>query len=180
MKPREPRRSVMLSARMRLGACWGSARILNISSRGMLLESTEALSRGTYVEVCRGRYRVVARVVWNRDNQCGLVAQDPLPIDAIISEPDKSKGPPPPANDAAAGERRSAARARDARALRFERSRSLSQGLQFAAIAAFGASAAIGAYATVRQSLACPILSVTASLSGEAVHACATAAGQNS
>ena len=154
----------MLSARMRLGACWGSARILNISSRGMLLESTEALSRGTYVEVCRGRYRVVARVVWNRDNQCGLVAQDPLPVDAIISEPDKSTGPPPPANDAAAGERRSAARASDDRAQRFERSRLLSRGFQFATISAVGIFAAVGAYAAVRESLHCPMSKVAAVL----------------
>ncbi len=157
---------------MRLGASWGSARILNISSRGMLLESTDAPSRGSYVEVYRGSHRVVARVVWNNDNQFGLLAQDRLPVDAIISEPDKSKGPPPDAADAAAEERRSRARASDDRAQRFESSRLAARCLQFAAISAVGAFAAVGAYATVRESLQCPMSNVAAVLTHEETKRC--------
>jgi hypothetical protein len=114
----------------------------------------------------------VARVVWNRHNQFGLIAQDRLPVDAIIHEPDKSKAAAPAQDDRGAQERRSAARAREAQAQRFASSRLAARSFQFAAVAAFGASAAVGAYATVRQSLACPMSNVAAALSGRAALPC--------
>jgi hypothetical protein len=137
----------------------------------MLLECPEAPRRGTYVEVCRGRHRLVARVVWNRKDQVGLIAQDRLPVDSIICEASDSKAATS-TEDRGAEERRSADRVRESQAQEFARSRFAARGFQFVAVAAFGASAAVGAYATVRQTLACPMSSVAAALSGKAALAC--------
>ena len=49
MKQREPRRKVMLSARLRQEVGWSDANILNVSSRGLLLHGTIRPARGSYL-----------------------------------------------------------------------------------------------------------------------------------
>lgn len=86
MKPRERRRTVMLSARMRSAASWHDACILNLSSRGLMLQTEVPPERGAYLEVRRGPHVIVARVIWTRQQRVGLKAQDPLPVEAIVRQ----------------------------------------------------------------------------------------------
>lgn len=78
---------------MRVGAAWRNASLLDLSSRGLMIQASEPPPDGAYLELRRGRHIIVARVIWSRDRRCGLRAQDELPIDAIIAEPDRSAGP---------------------------------------------------------------------------------------
>ena len=173
MRPREPRRKVLLNARMRLGASWGNARILNISSRGLLIEGESAPPRGSYVEVRRGQHVIVARVIWTDSSRFGLFTQDPLSVEQIVSEPNRAAAPCP-GTDAALVERRSAARIQEAHAQRLDASRQAGRAFQFAAMVAFGTSAAVAAYEGVQQSLACPMSQVTAALSHDEAPSCET------
>src|SRR5512141_1251257 len=98
MKAREPRRKVMLKARLRIGAAWRDACILDLSTRGLMIQANEPLRGGSYIEIRRGQHVIIARVMWTRDRRCGLLTQDPLSTEAIIAEPDRSQaaGPVPP------------------------------------------------------------------------------------
>jgi hypothetical protein len=75
----------MVGARIRIGAQWGDARILNVSSRGMLIQSGQVAPKGSEIELWRGDLRIVARVVWRNGSQAGLVSEDRLPVDEILS-----------------------------------------------------------------------------------------------
>ena len=75
----------MLPARMRTGAQWSDACILNISSRGMMIHSGRAGPEGTTVELRRGDHVIVARVVWREGGRAGLQVDDRLPVDEILS-----------------------------------------------------------------------------------------------
>ena len=88
MKSREPRGKVLLGARIRHGLRWDDIRILDISSRGLCLHGRNASPRGTYVELRRGRQQIVARFVWTAEEKFGVVAQDPIAVEAVISDPD--------------------------------------------------------------------------------------------
>lgn len=112
MKPREQRRSVMINARMRSGASWSDALILNLSTRGMMVRSDRPPGPGSYLEIRRGPYVIVARVVWSRSGQFGVQTQDPVPADGLIRAPDAVAAP---AHGARGGgpERRSAPRSLD-------------------------------------------------------------------
>jgi len=76
---------------MRVGSAWNDVSIVDISSRGLALHAADPPPRGSYLEVRRGRHVIVARVVWAQQQKLGLRRQDPLAIDAIISEPDGAK-----------------------------------------------------------------------------------------
>ena len=76
---------------MRVGAAWHDVCILDISSRGLALQTADPPPRGSYLEVRRGRHVIVARVVWADQQRLGVLSQDPLAIDAIIGEPDGAK-----------------------------------------------------------------------------------------
>lgn len=73
---------------MRAGASWSDACILNMSSRGMLVHAPTTPSRGSYLEIRRGGYVIVARVVWANDNRFGVQTQDIVPADDLIRNPD--------------------------------------------------------------------------------------------
>lgn len=84
-RPRELRRRVMVSARLRSGAQWSDACILNISSRGLMIHSARAGPEGSLVELRRGDHVMIARVVWRRGGRAGLRSDEPLPIEQILS-----------------------------------------------------------------------------------------------
>lgn len=164
VKPREPRQKVLIRARMRLGSSWGDVNILNVSSRGLLIQSRDTPPRGAYLEVRRGRQAIVARVVWSEQQQFGVRTQDPLSIEALIREPDLSAAPArSAAQDAAARvERRSVDRR--ALACRHESSRHVSRALEYACVMLVGGIAALSAYGLVADSLARPLAKATAAL----------------
>ena len=162
MKPREPRKKVMIKARMRVGAAWRDACILDLSSRGLMIQANDPPPGGSYLELRRGRHVIIARVMWTRDRRAGLRAQDALPTEAIIAEPDHSAGPP----IVAGSERRTAPAARAVRPTDHEHSRWQSRAWEFASVVFVGAAFATVAYGAVASALERPLASVENALSG--------------
>lgn len=98
MKAREPRRKVVVPARLNAGPKWVDAVILNVSSRGMLVRSDTPMAVGTYVDLRRGRQVIIGRAVWIDGNQFGVLAQDRIDIEALLGElsrPSSADGPRP-------------------------------------------------------------------------------------
>src|SRR5438270_13686625 len=84
-RPRELRRRVAVPARVRTGEQWADACILNISSRGMLIQSARPLVEGSFVEVSRGDQSIVARVIWSEAGRTGLRSEERLAVEDILS-----------------------------------------------------------------------------------------------
>ena len=153
MKPREPRRKVMIQARMRSGALWSDALILNMSSRGLLVRSDHPPNRGSYLEIRRGGYVMVARVVWSNAGRFGVQTQDVVPAERLISDPD---GAALPASSSAINqmERRAAPRAAQ---VRHDSSRQKARAIEFAAISLTCAFVAIPIGIAMIEVLAKPL-----------------------
>lgn len=160
MKAREPRRKVMLKARMRIGAAWRDACILDLSTRGLMIQASEPVRGGSYIEIRRGRHVIIARVMWSQDRRCGLLTQDPLPTEAIIAEPDRSRDgemvppverrisrPPPTVFD-------------------HEQSRWRARAFQFALVVMAGGACGTIAYGAVSDALSRPLAAVETALAG--------------
>src|SRR5215213_9934355 len=84
-RPRELRRRVVVPARVRAGAQWSDACILNISSRGLLIHSLRPAPIGSTVQIVRGDHLIVARVMWSDAGRSGLRSDERLPVDEILS-----------------------------------------------------------------------------------------------
>jgi hypothetical protein len=84
-RPRELRRRVVLPARVRNGAHWDDACILNVSSRGLMIHSARAGAEGSLVELRRGDHVIIARIVWREGARAGLQSDDRVPIEEIVS-----------------------------------------------------------------------------------------------
>src|SRR5438309_3539610 len=85
LRPRELRRRVMVRARVRSGAQWGDACILNVSSRGLLIHSAWPVVEGSTVEILRGEQLITARVMWCEAGRFGLHSDERLPVEDILS-----------------------------------------------------------------------------------------------
>ena len=161
MKARETRIKVLIEARMKAGTCWNDVRVLNLSSRGMMLQAPQPPRRGAYVEVRRGRHVIVARVVWSEAQKFGVSTQDRLSIDSLINE-----NFPPVPREAVSGvpiERRAKPRIS---AEGWEKSRYRGRAMEFACIAFAGATAAVVGFGAVESALAQPLLAINAALAG--------------
>lgn len=86
-RPREDRKTVRITVRVRTDAGWIDATIRNLSSRGMMLHSVRPFRRNQFVEIARGGTRVVGRVVWSDDANFGLQAQDAIDLHALLAKP---------------------------------------------------------------------------------------------
>lgn len=86
MKAREPRHKVLVRARMHAGGGWHDTCILNVSSRGLLLQAAAPPAKGTYLEIRRGPHVIMARVVWTKSHRFGVKTQDVVRLDAITGE----------------------------------------------------------------------------------------------
>ena len=75
----------MLPARLRVGVRWSDACILNISSRGLMISAGNAFVEGSTVEVRRGAHAILARVMWREGPKAGLWADEPLPVEDIVT-----------------------------------------------------------------------------------------------
>lgn len=93
---------------MKAGPEWHDTCILNISSRGMLLQAAEPPVRGTYLEIRRGALVIVARVMWSKHHRFGVKSQDKLPVEVIVRDVEV----PVVGGGIRVGERRTASRAR--------------------------------------------------------------------
>lgn len=159
MKPRELRHKVLIDARLRHDRGWADARILNLSRRGLMVRTRDAPPRGSYVEIHRGEYRIVARVVWTSGGRFGARTQDVLSIEAMTG----GCAPPEPANRD--NERRRVLRAETV-GERHERSRRWGRRAQMVAVTAFSCLAAFLSFDLVRDTLSRPLRLVEARLGG--------------
>jgi len=153
----------MIKARMRVGSGWRDACILDLSSRGLMIQANNPPAGGSYLELRRGRHVIIARVMWSRDRRCGLRAQDELPTEAIIAEPDQTTGPLIVAGKG----RRVSPAARAPRITDHERSRCRSRAWEFASLALVGVAFATLAYGAVANALDRPMVAVGMALAGK-------------
>jgi hypothetical protein len=153
MKARDPRLQVCVPARMHTGADWVGVTILNMSSRGLMIQTDGQLTRGSYVEVRRGTQMIIGRVVWARDGRLGLRSQDQIDVAAIVNEPRLSSRPG--ALPGKSAERRHAPRqiAAPTIAQRAERSRRFATAFQFISITVAGVGASVTLFVVVGQFL---------------------------
>lgn len=156
--PRELRRRVMIPARLRNGAQWTDACILNISSRGLLVHSPRGVPQGSTVELRRGEHVIVAQVVWRDGLRIGLQAEDRLPMDEIISL-DRAATLQLTAG-VAQGERRKQRRSPAMEA------RLRGRAMEFISVGVIAASLAVTIWSMVEQALARPMAAVAAALGG--------------
>lgn len=153
----------MISARMRAGATWSDACILDLSTRGMLVRSATMPQRGAYVEVRRGVHVIVARVVWSSPDRFGVQTQDPVPADRLILDPEGISAPPA---SSASGflERRAATRPpRD----RHDRSRRTARAMEFGTLLLLGAVATAIVGDAVAHTFGKPMTALNVALGGD-------------
>ena len=149
-----------VAARLRMGASWSDACILNVSSRGVLIHVPQPPQRGSYVELRRGNQVIIGRVMWSKGSRAGLRAQDRVPVEAILTSK-ASQGFRLTAPGGTPVERRRSARTH-------EQSRSRSRAFEFASIAALGAVLSITLVSVVSRAVAEPLSRVRTALSGQA------------
>jgi hypothetical protein len=154
-RPRELRRRVVIPARLRSGCGWTDACILNISSRGLLIHSALTGPQGSTVELRRGDYVIVARVVWQDGARAGLCAEELLPVHemlrfnpsaVILAASDKV-----PLDPRSLKRRRTDRRAQGAR-------------IEFAGVMLIVCSLAATAFMMIEQALQAPMAAVRAAL----------------
>lgn len=158
-RPRELRRRVMLPARLRNGAQWTDACILNVSSRGLMIQSARAGPEGSDVELRRGDHVIVARVVWRSGHRAGLRTEERIPVEEIMSLTGSS------ALQLVASEGALVERRRHRRPSASQ-SRMAGRAIEFAAVVAVGLALAGGAWSMARQALQRPLAEVSAALGG--------------
>ena len=163
IKAREARRSVVIQARMMDGASWKDVCIRNISSRGLLLHTESPPRPGSYVDIRRGWYTIVGRVIWSSDRQFGVNTQDALSIDDIVQDRSRSRQPSDSVQNAAPVERRTSPR-NASHAHKHELNRQLSSTLQFSFLVLLSLFVAGTAFALVRDALAHPLTSIASNL----------------
>lgn len=151
--PRELRRRVVVPARLRHGASWTDACILNVSSRGLMIHTGRPIVEGTQVEVRRGDHIIVARVMWRDGGRAGLKAEERVPVEEIMT-----LGQSPSLQlTAATGERRKHPRPGD-------RSRLRGRAIEFAGVVTIAVSLAGAGLAMIEQAFARPLAMVSAAL----------------
>jgi len=152
-KPRELRRRVVVPARLRHGAAWTDACILNISTRGLMIHTGRQITKGTRVEVRRGNHVIIARVMWRDGGRAGLRAEDRVPVEEIVTLGQS------PILQLTAGpvERRKHPRIQ-------ERSRLRGRAMEFGAVIAIGACLAVAGLNMVQAAFALPFEMVSAAL----------------
>ena len=158
-RPRELRRRVVLPARLRTGAQWSDACILNISSRGLMIQSGRAGPEGSVVEVRRGDHVIVARVVWREGARAGLATDERLPVEEIMSL-GQSSALQLVASNGNFIDRRKTPR------LGHGDSRIRGRALEFAGAGAIALVLALGVWDMAEQALAVPLAKVEAALPG--------------
>jgi hypothetical protein len=143
---------------MLTGAVWSDACILNISSRGLLIQSGRSTPQGSVVELRRGDQVIVARVVWRDGIRAGLRAEERLPVESILTLSQSASLRLTASSD------RPVERRLDRRA--HEESRHRARAFEFASIIVVSACLGATAFTMVEQALARPMAFVEAALKG--------------
>jgi hypothetical protein len=144
---------------MRVNSSWSDACILNISSRGLMIQVGRGAPNADMVELRRGRHVIVARVVWRDGSRAGLHCDDRLPVEEILL---LSQAPALQltAPQGAVVERRQQQRGAH------ERSRVRGRLFEFASVAVIGCGLAVTLFTMVEEALAKPMVAIRAALGG--------------
>ena len=141
---------------MRASCGWSDASILNISSRGLQVNTTRAAVQGTTVEIWHGEHLIVARVVWRKGTRAGLQAEQRVPVEELMTLSHVPKliltAPNWPGL-----ERRKRPRSHD-------ESRFRSRAIEFAGLTIVVASLALGGFVMLQEAFARPLAYVQAAL----------------
>ena len=158
-RPRELRRRVVLPARVRVHSSWCDACILNISSRGLMIQVSRGAPSADTVELRRGEHVIVARVVWRNGSRAGLRSDDRLPVEEILSQSQA------PALQLTAPDGRLVERRRQHRR-DHERSRQHGRLFEFASIGVIGCGLGLTLFNMIEQAFAKPMGAIRAALGG--------------
>jgi len=119
LKPREPRRPVLLSAVLRGGGREQVGRVRNISSRGLMIEADEPPGVGTILDVSIGATSVVGRVVWRKGNRFGFHSRGTIAARFFLDVAGEQKGHRPAERPARSGPATTEVYRRISRAIQF-------------------------------------------------------------
>lgn len=155
MKPREERVPTMVPARLRTGAEWKDATILNLSAHGIIFRSCSSYPRGHFLEIRRGGHVIIAQVMWSDAGKVGARTQDELEVFAIINDRPAQRRSFGLAVDRRREKRRLPAD---------ERSRQQARAMEFALGGLFALSAAIATLTMVQQLFSDPVERIEAAL----------------
>jgi hypothetical protein len=155
MRTRETRHKVLVPARLRLQGGWADAKIRNVSTRGMLLHTSDALPRGTYLEIARGQLRWTGCVMWSRDGLCGVRTRERIDLGLLTGAAATARQTDEPQRPLSA-----AARIRPVR----DRQPAGGRVFEFAATCAIAAAIALGVAGTAYAQFAQTVGQVRASL----------------
>ena len=150
----------MLRARLRASSGWSDACILDVSSRGLLINATTAgaAATGSIIELWHGEHLIVGEVVWRKGTRAGLRTDQRVPVEEIMAI-----GNAPAfqltARDWPRADRRQRPRSHDESRLR-------SRAIEFAGVAAIAVSLAIALLSMVDAAFAKPLAMVQTALGG--------------
>lgn len=148
-----------MRARIRSGAQWGDACILNVSSRGMLIHSAWPVTQGSMVEILRGDQLIIARVMWSEAGRSGIRSDDRLPVEDILSL-EQSRALQLIASNGVFYDRR-----KDGQRVASDRQLD-GRAIEFLASVAIAVSLALGLWAMAEQALSGLLAKVSAALGG--------------
>ncbi|MFL6732911.1 MAG: PilZ domain-containing protein [Sphingomicrobium sp.] len=158
-KPRELRRRVNIRARLRAKGGWTDARILNVSSRGLLISAAaRSPVQGTTIELWHGDHVIVGTVVWQEGARVGVHSSARVPVDDIMELGDTSSLRAP-GGEWPKVERRKRPRSHDESRLR-------GRAIEFAGVAFVAMLLAAGATVLVQDAFARPLNRIDAALTG--------------
>lgn len=85
-KPREQRRSVFVTCRLRGDSGWSDVTICNLSDHGLMARCHNPPPRGSFVELRKGGVTIVGQVRWSRDQRIGVRTQDRIDVVSVLEE----------------------------------------------------------------------------------------------
>jgi hypothetical protein len=147
----------MLRARLRAACGWSDACILNVSSRGLLINTAgTSTNKGTTIELWHGERVIVATVVWRQGSRAGLQSDSRIPVEEILA-----LGKAPSLQLTAGAwphiDRRRRPRTDDENRLR-------GRAIEFAIIGMVAALLSVAAFALVHEALAGPLAEIRRAL----------------
>jgi len=149
---------------MRSDAGWSDVVVRNVSRRGMLISCNQPIKRGSYIEIRRAHFTIVARIMWAAKDRLGARTQDPIDIEGLIAAATGQKiasgktGDPAGGQPSLANERRTVDRS--------TQSRDLGARFQFVALIAAAAFVAFLIAEQVGAGLSAPFERARSALAG--------------
>jgi hypothetical protein len=144
---------------MRAGGGWSDATILNLSSRGLMVNATAGALTADKVELWHGEHVIVATVIWRRATRAGLRAENPVPVDSLMALSQASSLQLTGTPQWPQVERRRSPRAG------YE-GRFQARAFEFGSITVISSFLVVGAFAMIEEAFATPLHYVNAALGG--------------